>query len=1813
MVRVFGETPGGQKGCLHLHRAFPYFYVPYDDDLPRDPVEAGEWLRSMAACLEKAMEMAAEARGEKTAAEGPGVGASSTVGADGSDPSARPGDGGGNTGDGGTGGGRRPFRRRRFVHDATLVRARHFYGYHHGERLFVKLQLYDPSSVQRAAAAMLSGGILNRVFQPHESHIPYILQVMVDHNLHGMGLARLRRVTFRTPVPRWPAVHRSRRPTRRLVVSHAPAGELPNRRGHVELEYEDVPPAHPGGAGGVMPQGSLAAASRGATVPESRGTEGFGPTPTTPQQCAHPTPVVPPSTDGAFPSPVSQPPPRVWTRATVPRAWTRVPPPPSPSEDEADHPSFSSLSPSPRAYGSLDSKDGWSDPPPRSANTELEVDGVVDDLLNPLDVVRTYARNPTRRVILLSLLWPRVAPSRSFSVTSQTCFPLGACDPYKEVRQPLATASTTSEGTRLVQSLVPVWEEEAARAAAAGDPAPCAPSPAPRGEVPADNHQRAMQRQVAEAAATERTLPSGSALTLDDILREERGEGWCPFGSQAGDAAVGREGGRSRSSSECPLGAQRSPGGTPQYGTSRIFASQGGGQGSVPFEGGGGEHGSQLLRIVHAANAVASPARAAFSEEQEEEGGRGSQRPGEGRVGLMKTAHAAQSPSPSQQPSQFLERRLRTEARASLMADTLEAVEAEAAAGIDRDVVVSSQLALGSHQGGPQEDEAGGDGGNLDEDNMFELLRWMMTEGGKGSGDTPVAAPTHKVVSTPEPGSATAHPCRDSSVSYPAVEAARTALKAAMASSPAAATEAVRRVRESLDAKGSPWEVTPGIRASLVAMAAGTAAREINKAQEIEVRRGSGFGRDEIGGEHAGIADDDDTLEDYIAATQKECEDIVACTPLAREELPEQAPHDTAEDDHPEDWNPTTAQQPTPIPAAKTDLPKICRLCGGDCSRTKREFGSGGYAHKSCAESERHQQRQQQLMHQDAVTRPNKRQLESAATNTGSLPIHSGGGFGDDDRIEGGDRGGCVDARDEVAETPDHSAKRPRHTLNSEAEERESETPTPTSSSRVRGTGRGHVSKICFVCGKYCGNAQQRIFSKKRGYAHLACAHSQGAARNIALVTSSSVPRQMSNLGPRTLDATSRGVDRRGVVSTDAVHHSVPIASPTSLPPDSLAPTPALAQEAEAVCEEIYPSGKDCAQAVPETPEVVGRSTGDEAALTAANEDARANGESERGEERAVADSSGVVATPSQSSDALEEAIMHTQDQEDPASATCELSTVFRADGTGDDDSHHDGTLSLVTLRLKQPPPPLAELEATMEAHGIAPVVYEKVFYGRPGDAPARPAVFSGRVFRVPTAEVSQLPPFRRDSFSLLRVHGNPLLGETGISAGGTVAGGRGAEEGRRHGGNEDLAIAPWGGVNGGVARVTQHSDLDVHVEPPRNFASEVRLWVLRPLRPPPSQRQILAWLGIEISAPGKEKEAGDDVDPGAVATPDGAGSRDLAPASASNLETAPSRHVTSPGRIQSNSRGPSATRALSFQSPAHLRLSLRLSSLASTFAGGGDAAGETVDGDFGGADARLDAWLDSLGEAEDDAGVPKAGGGRSGPAQVGLGDMDPMPGPEEYDARRRRRRGQGGDRGGDFPTQRAPRSPKYDDPAGFLETLRYYGCEAHEGDVRSSGRRSSSRSRASGKAAADAGQLAGFKEGYDPAPPRASASIGGTGGITATAATADPDQDAARVPPDLLTNAKGRTLEAGKGGADQVTSELEAPPGAIPAKHHPPAARRSRRSRRGVSRFTPPSPFGAVSTPSSDGVDFRTHGTAGSGSTANHLGVLCIEVGSGT
>lgn len=38
---------------------------------------------------------------------------------------------------------------------------------------------------------------MNRIWQPHESHVPYLLQLKIDFNLAGMGWLRLSAARFR--------------------------------------------------------------------------------------------------------------------------------------------------------------------------------------------------------------------------------------------------------------------------------------------------------------------------------------------------------------------------------------------------------------------------------------------------------------------------------------------------------------------------------------------------------------------------------------------------------------------------------------------------------------------------------------------------------------------------------------------------------------------------------------------------------------------------------------------------------------------------------------------------------------------------------------------------------------------------------------------------------------------------------------------------------------------------------------------------------------------------------------------------------------------------------------------------------------------------------------------------------------------------------------------------------------------------------------------------------------------------------------------------------------------------------------------------------------------------------------------------------------------------------------------------------------------------------------------------------------------------------------------------------------------------------
>ncbi|CAA0816819.1 DNA polymerase zeta catalytic subunit [Striga hermonthica] len=167
VIRIYGSTPAGQKTCLHVHRVLPYLYVPCSDlgSIQNDEVDSCKGSISLA--LEKALKLK------------------------------------GNAGS-----------KRQHVHGCDIVQAKKFYGYHSSEELFLKIYLYNPHDVSRAADLLLTGAILDKTLQPYESHIPFLLQFLIDYNLYGMGLLHVAKVRFRYPVPdvfsQWKGKHQAK-------------------------------------------------------------------------------------------------------------------------------------------------------------------------------------------------------------------------------------------------------------------------------------------------------------------------------------------------------------------------------------------------------------------------------------------------------------------------------------------------------------------------------------------------------------------------------------------------------------------------------------------------------------------------------------------------------------------------------------------------------------------------------------------------------------------------------------------------------------------------------------------------------------------------------------------------------------------------------------------------------------------------------------------------------------------------------------------------------------------------------------------------------------------------------------------------------------------------------------------------------------------------------------------------------------------------------------------------------------------------------------------------------------------------------------------------------------------------------------------------------------------------------------------------------------------------------------------------------------------------------------------------------------------
>ncbi|KAI4653294.1 hypothetical protein J4E93_001056 [Alternaria ventricosa] len=155
VIRAFGATETGQKVCAHIHGALPYLYLEYDGSLEKDVVNA--YILELRASIDHALATAYR----RNAYDGKSI----------------------------------------YVGHISLVKGVPFFGYSVGYKIFLKVYMLNPMHMTRFTDLLHQGAILNRVFQPYEAHLQYLLQWMCDYNLYGCDWINCAKVQFRAPVP----------------------------------------------------------------------------------------------------------------------------------------------------------------------------------------------------------------------------------------------------------------------------------------------------------------------------------------------------------------------------------------------------------------------------------------------------------------------------------------------------------------------------------------------------------------------------------------------------------------------------------------------------------------------------------------------------------------------------------------------------------------------------------------------------------------------------------------------------------------------------------------------------------------------------------------------------------------------------------------------------------------------------------------------------------------------------------------------------------------------------------------------------------------------------------------------------------------------------------------------------------------------------------------------------------------------------------------------------------------------------------------------------------------------------------------------------------------------------------------------------------------------------------------------------------------------------------------------------------------------------------------------------------------------------
>ena len=154
VIRIFGPTSNSPCSCcVHVHGVLPYFYAALKPTISVD----ADFVKTFANACEQALKSS-----NRTYKKSSG----------------------------------------NYIHAVEIVSGIPIYGYHENEQEFLKIYLYNPMHVSVLSDILVYGIVLGTVFQPHESHIPFIMQFLIDFNLYGMNFVHLSDAIMRVEADR---------------------------------------------------------------------------------------------------------------------------------------------------------------------------------------------------------------------------------------------------------------------------------------------------------------------------------------------------------------------------------------------------------------------------------------------------------------------------------------------------------------------------------------------------------------------------------------------------------------------------------------------------------------------------------------------------------------------------------------------------------------------------------------------------------------------------------------------------------------------------------------------------------------------------------------------------------------------------------------------------------------------------------------------------------------------------------------------------------------------------------------------------------------------------------------------------------------------------------------------------------------------------------------------------------------------------------------------------------------------------------------------------------------------------------------------------------------------------------------------------------------------------------------------------------------------------------------------------------------------------------------------------------------------------